>query len=291
VRAAALVLLMLTACSRGPRASQAPSALPPGASADPAHGAYEKRVRAARKMFPKASIVVEPPFVVVGDGGREAVEDQAEGTVRWAVKMLKQDFFEKDPSRELTIWLFSTPKRYQDGSRIVVGDAAESPYGFYSPSHDALVMNISTGSGTLVHEIVHPYVEANAPGCPAWINEGLGSLFEASDERDGHIVGLVNWRLPILQKALEDKTAPSIEQVVATTDGEFYGVRGVNYAVARYVLYWLQEHGTLVGFWKDWLATRQSDPSGRKALEKALGEKLATFQPKWEKFALGLRFR
>ena len=46
-------------------------------------------------------------------------------------------------------------------------------------------MNIATGGGTLVHEIVHPFVEANFPGCPTWFNEGLGSLYEQSAERKG----------------------------------------------------------------------------------------------------------
>jgi hypothetical protein len=56
-------------------------------------------------------------------------------------------------------------------------------------------MNIQTGGGTLVHEIVLPFMEANFPQCPPWFNEGLGSLYEASSERDGEIIGLLNWRL------------------------------------------------------------------------------------------------
>jgi len=28
----------------------------------------------------------------------------------------------------------------------------------------------------LVHEIVHPFMRANFPECPAWFNEGLASL-------------------------------------------------------------------------------------------------------------------
>ena len=53
---------------------------------------------------------------------------------------------------------------------------------------NALVMNIATGGGTLVHEIVHPFMEANFPACPSWFNEGLGSLYEQSGARDGRIV-------------------------------------------------------------------------------------------------------
>ena len=31
--------------------------------------------------------------------------------------------------------------------------------------------------------MVHPFVEANFPDCPAWFNEGLGSLYEQCAER------------------------------------------------------------------------------------------------------------
>ena len=49
-------------------------------------------------------------------------------------------------------------------------------------------MNISTGGGTLVHEIVHPFIQSNFPNCPSWFNEGLGSLYEQCRERNGKIV-------------------------------------------------------------------------------------------------------
>ena len=39
-------------------------------------------------------------------------------------------------------------------------------------------MNIGPGPGTLSHELVHPYMEANFPNVPAWFNEGLASLYE-----------------------------------------------------------------------------------------------------------------
>ena len=41
-----------------------------------------------------------------------------------------------------------------------------TPYGYYSAAHRALIMNIATGGGTLVHEIVHPFVRANFPQMP-----------------------------------------------------------------------------------------------------------------------------
>ena len=93
----------------------------------------------------------------------------------------------------------STPPR---GVKSLTGNEPGTPYGFYSAKHNGLFMNIATGGGTLVHEIVHPYVEADFPNAPPWLNEGLGSLFEQSADRDGHIVGLTNWRLAGLQRAI-----------------------------------------------------------------------------------------
>src|SRR5215213_6943757 len=108
------------------------------------------------------TVVVQRPFVVVGDGTPAAVRTQSE-TVRWAVDKLKQDFFTKDPAAILDVWLFKDEASYRRNARLLFGDDPDTPYGYYSPAHKALVMNISTGGGTLVHEIVHPFVEANFP--------------------------------------------------------------------------------------------------------------------------------
>src|SRR6185503_9139746 len=42
--------------------------------------------RAATTQF---SFVIQPPFVVIGDEGKQAVQDHADGTVKWAVSRLK----------------------------------------------------------------------------------------------------------------------------------------------------------------------------------------------------------
>ena len=68
-------------------------------------------------------------------------------------------------------------------------------------------MNIDTGGGTLVHEIVHPFIAANFPDCPAWFNEGLASLYEQSGEYRGRIWGRTNWRLAGLQEAIQPNQA------------------------------------------------------------------------------------
>lgn len=269
-------------------------ALPPGPStagfrpADFAQHVMKLRERLGRDV----SVVVEAPFVVVGNGGPLAVKRSAEHTVRWAVHHLSQDFFSRPPLRILDVWLLGDAESYGRVTRTLTGADPSTPYGFYTREHRALVMNIATGGGTLVHEIVHPYIEANFPGCPAWFNEGLGSLFEQSAERDGHIVGLTNWRLRGLQNAIRKGRVPSFEALTATSDSEFYADEtGVHYAAARYLLYYLQERDVLRRYYRDFVAAHARDPSGFATLSSALGEReMKGFQKRWESWVLTLRF-
>jgi len=204
---------------------------------------FAQHVKALRERLGerlgKISIRVEEPFVVVGDAGDDALARGAR-TVRWAADHLEHDFFAHRPAKILDIYLFHDARSYEGGVKLLTGSAPDTPYGFYSHSHGALYMNIATGGGTLVHEIVHPYVETDFPGAPAWLNEGMGSLFEQSAERDGHIVGLTNWRLAGLQRALERGDAPAFRELARMSDEAFYNDdSGTHYATARYLLYYL----------------------------------------------------
>jgi len=245
-----------------------------------------------KKIPPGFSIVVQEPFVVIGDSGAVAVGRSASGTVKWAVDHLKADFFKDDPEEILDIWLFKDRDSYNKYTKEIFKDTPGTPYGYFSHKHKALIMNIATGGGTLVHEIVHPFMYANFPECPSWFNEGLGSLFEQSNERDGHIVGMTNWRLAGLQKAIRAGTVPSFKALTAMTSGEFYNEdRGTNYAQARYLCYYLQERGLLIEFYKQFVANQKQDPSGFNTLKKILGEEdMERFKAKWEAFVLKLTF-
>lgn len=236
------------------------------------------------------TILIEAPFVVIGDGTPAAVKSQSQ-TVRWAVSKLKADYFEKDPAEILDIWLFKDEASYRKNARALFNDEPDTPYGYYSSAHKALIMNIETGGGTLVHEIVHPFVEANFPDCPAWLNEGLGSLYEQSGEQDGHIYGYTNWRLPGLQRAIKERAVPSFKMLTATGTRAFYDEdKGTNYGQARYLCYYLQERGLLIKFYKEFYANRKNDPTGYKTLQTVLNEPdMSAFQKKWEKFVLDLR--
>jgi hypothetical protein len=254
---------------------------------------YSRHVEQLKKKLPSSdfTIVIQPPFVVIGDESANVVKEHSERTVKWAVDKLKQDYFSKDPKEILDIWLFKDATSYERNAMALFGAKPTTPYGYYSSSHKALIMNISTGGGTLVHEIVHPFIEANFPNCPPWLNEGLGSLYEQSGEVDGHIHGYTNWRLPGLQKAIEAGQLPSFKTLLGLDANAFYqDQKGTNYAQSRYLCYYLQQRGLLVKFYRNFLANQKTDPTGYQTLQRILRTRdMKAFKLKWQKYVLGLQ--
>jgi hypothetical protein len=275
--AAALHLALVAPCC-----APAPPAPPAPPASQDAAGA---RIPAG---FHRADV---PPFTVIGDEPAAAFARRAV-TVRWARDRLEAGFFDRRPAGPIEIWLFDGAGSYRGHVAALFGLVPDTPYGFYSPEHRALLMDIATGGGTLVHEIVHPYVEADFPGCPPWLNEGLGSLFEQSAEADGRIKGLTNWRLPGFQDAIRAGGSPPLRDLFAADAATFYGADpGTNYAKARYLLYHLQERGLLERFYREARAAAATDPTGEATLLRLLDETdLAAFQRRHEEWVLTLRF-
>jgi hypothetical protein len=268
---------------------------PPAGSREAPGGALNARLAEVQRLAPADfTVLVQPPFIVASDEPAVKVRQRAVGTVRWAVERLKRDFFDYDPDEIIAIWLFKDKASYETHTRMLFGDTPSTPFGYYSTRDRALFMNIATGGGTLVHEIVHPFMRANFPACPAWFNEGLGSLFEQSEDREGHIRGLTNWRLPGLQKAIREGRTISFETLLALTDSEFYGATGgynQHYGQVRYLCFFLQERGLLAKFYREFLAHAKNDPTGLATLRAILGtDDIPAFQKQWEQFVLELRF-
>jgi hypothetical protein len=281
----AILAIILFLVAGPPSRDTAP---PPFIDAD-----YERHVEELKQKAPDGfSVVIQRPFVVIGDESPRAVEQHATRTVKWAVDLLRKDYFKKDPDQILDIWLFKDKASYERHTKEIFGDKPTTPFGYYSRQHRAIIMNISTGGGTLVHEIVHPFIEANFPDCPAWFNEGLASLYEQCSEKNGHITGHTNWRLDGLQKSIDAGKIPSFEKLTATTSHQFYSEDcGTNYSQARYLCYYLQEHKLLVKFYNAFVSNHQDDPTGYKTLQDVLGtDDMEAFTKKWEAFVSELTF-
>ncbi|MGC4114542.1 MAG: C39 family peptidase [Myxococcales bacterium] len=236
------------------------------------------------------TIVVERPFVLIGDEPPKTVREHGVNTVRWTVSLLRKDYFAKDPEEIIDVWAFKDATSYKRYAWEYFGDRPDTPYGYYSDRHHALIMNIGLGYGTLVHEIVHPYMHVNFPEVPPWLNEGLASLYERPAEADGHIIGYVNWRLPALQQAIRAKAVPSFKTVFEMDENKFYNDDDDHYAQSRYLCLYLQEKGLLRTFVAEFLKNKKDDPSGYGTLQKVLGTTdMVGFQKKWERYVAELK--
>ena len=262
----------------------------PVAHAEPTQKELEDHAKELQKKLDGQgfTVLVEPPFVVIGDSGAKQTKKITAGFLRSKVQLLEKEYFPKRPDKLLEVWLFKNEKSFRKGAKKFFGDDPETPYGYYSPDDNALIMNAS-GLGTLSHELVHPYMEANFPDVPSWFNEGLASLYEYPGERKGHIIGNVNWRLPNLKKEIRDKTLPKIATLLGTTRDGFYEADYDAYAYARYIMYYLQEHGKLQEFYKKFHDDKK-DLTGATALATVLGEDLDSFEPKWRKWVLAIPY-
>jgi hypothetical protein len=259
--------------------------------------AFTEHLRQLQPKVPTGfTVIIQPPFVVIGNESPDRVRQWATNVVKWAIDKLKQDYFSNDPKEIIDIWLFRDNTSYTKYAKQLFNDTPSTPYGYYSYTDHALIMNVATGGGTLVHELVHPFMRANFPECPPWFNEGFASLYEQSVERSGHIYGLTNWRLRGLQEAIRTGNIISFQKLTAMNEDEFYNNNDKykyndNYAQSRYLCYYLQEKGLLIKYYHEFTANAKSDPTGYNTLKKVLGENdMKSFQKKWESFILNLSF-
>lgn len=273
---------------RMPLARTGPLTLP-SPHAEPTPSDLVQAVRRVQRVVgPEFTVVLESPYVVVGNLPEAAVIARAEGTVRSTDALLRADFFATPLDHTWEIWMFRDDETYVRHTESLFGETPTTPYGFANGYHHALVMNIGLGGGTLVHEMVHPYLAVDFPAVPPWFNEGLASLYEQSGEVDGHLVGYPNWRLPALQDAIKAGDVTDLRTLTSLSSARFYGARaGLNYAQSRYLCYYLQERGLLRGYYQ---ALRvATDTTGYTTLRETLGNPdMAEFQREWERFVLGI---
>lgn len=254
---------------------------------------YEAALAALREEMGDGFRVEHVDLFVVATDADERTYERAKGSLTRCSEALLSTYFDTRPDWVLACYLFDGAESYGAFVKRRFGHEPSSPYGFYSRAGKCLVMDISTGTGTLVHEMVHAFAEADFPSVPAWFNEGLGSLHEQCDMKaDGTLVGLVNWRLPILQKALTAGTVPTWEKLTNLSDDDFYGEeKGVNYASARYLCLWLQQQGLLARCYEQFRDHAADDPHGWETLQSVLGRPADECETEWRAWAAKLEWK
>lgn len=214
-------------------------------------------------------------FVLISNLGSDETEKIINKTIGPAVSCFYNDYFEKKPDDITTIFLFKNDETYRYWAKKLFDDDDLSRFGYYKPSSKVMLMNISTGLGTLVHELTHALVRYDFPDIPAWFNEGLGSLYERSSLENGIILGYVNWRLPTLQDALRDRSYTRLSELIKNDDDSFYGKGSdFNYSQARYFCMYMQQKGILRKFYQTFRDNFEHDKTGKLLIEKVFDEKI-----------------
>ena len=229
-------------------------------------------------------------FTLIGSIPAEEMQEIREQTIRACSEALFHDFFDKRPTHTIKIYLFKNDADYRAYAKKLFNETPTSKYGYYMHQDNRMVMNIATGTGTLVHEMVHALIAVDFPDVPTWLNEGLGSLFEQCYLRGNSIYGLINWRYPAVKKAISVGTLVHLKDLIATSDDEFRDENeALHYAEARYFCMYLQQQGLLRTFYRKFRDGYKESPTGEKFLVETLGKDLDNAENDWRGWIRGLK--
>lgn len=238
---------------------------------------------------------LRPGFFATGPRGPNdpAVSSSRDFATR-VLEALFHERFDKAPDPPVLLVLLPEAGAYERFCKAAWKAPCISPYGFYVPAERRLVVNLGPGIGTLSHELVHPIVEADFPGAPTWLNEGIASLFEAPIlPKRGEIHGAKNWRTPTLKRALataEGRQRVSLPALFALTDEQFRKDEDEkrNYAAARTFCQWMDANGWLFPFYRAYRDGHASDPTGAKAFARVTGKSVEAANAEWLRWAASL---
>ena len=117
------------------------------------------------------------------------------------------NYFPLAQQKKLVMLLFSKTADYE---AFHAPGKPPSPFGYYQPARNTLVVNVERGLGTAMHELVHHFQTVGGMDHhPDWINEGIPMFFEkfmghvANDGTLHLSVGYFsNWRFPIAKEKI-----------------------------------------------------------------------------------------
>jgi len=218
------------------------------------------------------SLLPRSPFVLAGDLPESDLRELWRTTLAPTARALSVSYFDQQPQQPILLVVMSDDDSYKAALKFL-GHSGKSEYaGLYDRDERRLVLNFSTGEGTLAHELTHALAHADFPEMPEWFDEGLASLHEECQfSEDGlRLIGLRNWRGEALKEHLERNRLPSIADFV----NHRFGSRGRTareYAYARYLCLYLQERQLLGVFYRKCRANAGIDPTGGWSLLETLG--------------------
>lgn len=217
------------------------------------------------------TVTVAAPYVLGTNASADEIDRWRQEIILPTARALQVDYFDAAPSEPIAILIATTDTDYEECAARL-GHRGRSEYaGIYSRVDRRLILNVSTGEGTLAHELTHALAHVDFPAMPEWFDEGLASLHEDSEFSDDglQLVGLDNWRGDLLRERHQQRQLPPLENLMT---GEFSGSHAaLNYAMARSLCLFLQQRGRLSAFYRKSRANVAIDPTAGWSLAAVLG--------------------
>jgi hypothetical protein len=217
------------------------------------------------------AVLIRPPYVIAGDLPQPVLARLDREVIQPTERALNISFFDVQPTEPITILAFRNETAFREFARRVDRRQPESYYGYYLREQRRLVVNISTGAGTLAHELTHALAHFDFPKLPEWFDEGLASVFEQSEFATigDRLTGTDNWRVHHLLRAMYDKNLRSADELVNGQSVRPH-LQAIDYAHSRYLCLYLQELQLLEPYYRKLRARADSDPTGWQTLREVL---------------------
>lgn len=214
---------------------------------------------------------VREPYILIGDYETETLDALYHKIILPTQRALNISYFDHQPDSPISIVVLSNQERYQRVASDLDQRKVGSYYGYFQSNEMRIVLNLTTGSGTLGHELTHALAQIDYPDMPEWFDEGLASLHEQSEfsEEGDQLVGVSNWRVQLLLTALDRDQLPGITSLVKQSNIS-HQQEALTYAYARYFCIYLQEKKLLSAFYRKLRTNQQSDKTGMQTLEQIL---------------------
>ncbi|OYW18002.1 MAG: hypothetical protein B7Z55_11470 [Planctomycetales bacterium 12-60-4] len=261
---------------------------PPQLSESPPE-AYRREASRIQARLPDSWVVINHyPFLLTGNLAERDLQRALVDVVLPTSRALAIDYFDHPPAEPITLIVMKDDSSYADALGRLGHSGREEYAGIYVRRSRRLILNLSTGDGTIAHELTHALAHADFPRMPEWFDEGLASLHEESIfSVDGRrLIGQPNWRDSLLREALQREKPPEIGQLVTGNFGRHEPA--VDYALARNLCLYLQSQNLLGPYYRKCRARIFDDPTGRWSLMEITGSKdLSEVDERFRRWFLG----
>jgi len=185
------------------------------------------------------------------------------------------EVFSRKPDQYI-IFILPTAQRFAAMARPGVGG------GYDHAKHVLIVQRL----GQLVaHEFTHALHNADLDGAdqshPAWLSEGLATMYEGAIPSEGRLLPGDNYRLSDVQRAAATGELIPLARLLLFDEEAFHRAATKAYGQSGSLLLYLHERGLLRRFYETFKEDYAKDKTGRLALEQVSGMKLAELDRRW----------